>query len=304
MLTDRARRDSWLGITRHTRRDDNGDTSDISNATRASELVPNRGPLLTTALALFGSGSFISERMARPAAYLFPNATWEQEKEMPDYGTCVGKIPFVDLLLSDSMVGTGAGGCLTNAPHTHDDLQHLLATYVQSMYYSSWDGFNGERIVNAFTAAAYVAHEVWLKSVDSKDWKVDYDYGADIIVPAISLAGIITISVLMGVFLTMLLALAIYGAVRPRWTDQLDAFAMLRIGASIHEDIQFRQAEMVRKIKALDTLPGCIGDATEGEGERGRLALGATGRISWKRKFLPYDDADDSVGAEDTTDRI
>ena len=237
--------------------------------------------------------------MTRPAAYLYPNVTWEESKEMPDYGVCVGKIPFVDLLLSGSKFDSGELGCLKNTVHTHDNLQQQLTEFLQSLYYNSWDGFNGERIVNAFTAAAYVAHEVWLKSATGTDWSVSYDYGADTIVPAISLAGIITISVLMGIFLTMLLALAIYGGVRPRWADQLDAFAMLRIGASIHEELKLRQTQEVRKIKALYRLPGWIGDATEGEGERGRLALGASGRLNWKRKFVLYDDDDDGIGTED-----
>lgn len=299
MLTICVRDGSLLDRIQHSRRDVTGDVSDISNATRAFELVPNRGPLLTTALALFGSGSFIAERMTRPEAYLYPNVTWEESKAMPDYGVCVGKIPFIDLLLSGSKFDSNELGCLKNTVHNHDDLQHQLTTYVQSFYYSDWDGFNGERIVNAFTAAAYVAHEVWLTSSAETDWTVDYDYGADTIVPTISLAGIITISVLMGVFLTMLLALAIYGAVRPRWADQLDAFAMLRIGASIHEEIKFRQTQEVRKIKVLDRLPGWIGDATEGEGERGRLALGAMGRLNWKCKFVLYDDSDDGIETED-----
>ena len=52
--------------------------------------------------------------------------------------------------------------------------------------------------------------------------------------------GILVISVLLGTFLASFLGLIIYSAVSPRWTAQLDAFAMLRIGASIADKVRSR----------------------------------------------------------------
>jgi hypothetical protein len=60
------------------------------------------------------------------------------------------------------------------------------------------------------------------------------------------------ISVLLVVFLASLLGLAIYSAVSPRWVDQLDAFAMLRIGASIADKIQFRATSDAQRVSALE----------------------------------------------------
>jgi len=118
---------------------------------------------------------------------------------------------------------------------------------------------------------------------------VNYDRGADIAIPTISLTGIVVVSTLIGGFLTMLLALAIYSATRVRWADQLDAFAMLRIGASISEDIQFRPARDTHKIETLDRLPGWIGDVTDEQDGIGQLGLGASSRLNGKRKFATHE---------------
>lgn len=115
-----------------------------------------------------------------------------------------------------------------------------------------------------------------------------YDSGTDITIPRISLTGIIVPSVLLGVFLVALFGLAVYSAFTTRWTDQLDAFAMLRIGASIAPDIQFRVIDKPGRISALDELPGWVGDGTDGEGRLGELALGARRRLNGTRRFPLY----------------
>ena len=83
------------------RRLDANDTSDTTDATLELTTQQNRGPLLTTTLALFGYGSFIAERMERPEAYLYPSMTWEEYKAQPNPSACVGKAPFVGLLHTD-----------------------------------------------------------------------------------------------------------------------------------------------------------------------------------------------------------
>jgi hypothetical protein len=134
-----------------------------------------------------------------------------------------------------------------------------------------------------------LANEAWLSSTAfMKTWSVTYDHGADTLVPVISRTGILVISILLGVFLASPLGLAIYSAVLPRWTDQLDAFAMLRIGASISDKIQFRTIPNAQRVRVLDELPGWIGDAASGEDAQGELALGGPRRLHSKRKFAAY----------------
>jgi len=276
--------------SRH-RREENNDTFNVSNLARSFDSRPNRGPLLTTALALFGPGSFIEDRMTRPAAHLYPNITFEQSREISGYYTCVDKAPFVGLLTSQPSNPRGVSvldRCLTRNVHTHDHLQQQMATYAMKFYWNLDGHLDGKHITNAFTSAAFLANEAWLTSQLRGSWRVNYDYGADTVVPVISLTGIIVVSNLIGFFLVALLTLALYSASRARWTDQLDAFAILRIGTSISDDIQFCAADNVRKIKALDRLPGWIGDATEEE-DLGQLGLGASGRLNSKRRFAAYD---------------
>ena len=113
--------------------------------------------------------------------------------------------------------------------------------------------------------------------------------GADTKVPVISNTGITAVSAVLGLFLTALLALAAYSAWTPRWTDQLDAFAMLRLGASLAEDIQLRIAHTAGSVPSLDSLPGWIGDATEGNGAVGTLALGGQTSLKRGREYVAYD---------------
>jgi len=276
---------------RHRRAESNDIVSIISNKTREFDSTSLRGPLLITALALFGPGSFIEERMTRPVAFLYPNVTWEERPEgnkpTPNPEVCVGRVPFANLLRSGMVVSYAR--CLTRNVHTHDHLQKEILDY--AMMFEDPSG-GGEQITNAFTSAAFLANEAMFSSAYmGGSWSVSSDYGTDTEVPVMSLSGIIGISVLICLFLTMLLGLAWYASSRVRWTEQLDSFAMLRIGASIPDKLQFRtvNVEDEEKIGTLDKLPGWIGDVTEGEGEVGRLALGGRGRLDGSREFEAYD---------------
>jgi hypothetical protein len=93
----------------------------------------------------------------------------------------------------------------------------------------------------------------------------------------------------MGIILSALIALAVHSGFELRSTDQLDPFAMLRIGASVPDYIQTRMTDKIREVKALDRVLGWIGDATEGEGDHGERALGVHGRLSRRREFAAYD---------------
>ena len=88
-------------------------------------------------------------------------------------------------------------------------------------------------------------------------------------IPAISRSCKIVISALWAVYLACIFSLAVYSAIMPRWTYQLDSFAMMRIGATAHEEIRFDIGFETKAIDALDELPGSIGDATGGEGDVG-----------------------------------
>jgi len=206
---------------------------------------------------------------------------------------CIGQAPLIGLLHSvsgDQQDGNTLDPCFgTNIDD--DSLQLQIAMYVSSLYYNAFDGYGGERIKNAFESAAFLANKAQLQysPLGSRTLTVFYDSGADTVVPAISRSGIILISVLLTVYLLSLLAIALYSAWTPSWTDQLDAFAMMRIGAALAESIPFRVvADTTDRIKVLDETPGWVGDATEGEGKVGELGMGAPTPLRERRQYACY----------------
>lgn len=247
----------------------------------------NRGPLLTIAIALFGEGSFVSERLRHPDAYTEPN-TKDELARNPALGACVDQMPFVNLLKNSSQDGfiTGATAICLNNDDAEDakGLQKQLATYTQVLMGTLGGDF---MTTQAFTAAMFLANEVWLLSSVNHNLQIYYDYGVDTLVPAVSLGGIILISILLGTYLTCLLALAVYGSRTPLWTEQLDSFAMMRLGAYVLGDVPLRVGK-AEKVKVLDETPGWLGDANGDGDSSGELALGARDRLAEKRQYACY----------------
>lgn len=250
-------------ITKVRRDTDNGESIEISNSTRSVEQNSNRGPLATIALALFGTNSFIADRMNHPSIFLYPNRTYDAS--YTDYipYACVGQAPLIGLLGGGGSNNNILNPCLGNNIHDHDDVQRQLMDFVRALYYSNHDQYDlsdSSTITNAFTAAAFLANQAWLQSLGPYDqtWQVTYDMGADTIIPVISDAGIAIVSLLLGVFLTCLLSLAVYSARVPRWTDQLDAFAILRLGAGFADEVRSQKVDNPDHDGVLDALPGHI----------------------------------------------
>ena len=105
-----------------------------------------------------------------------------------------------------------------------------------------------------------------------------------------SLQAMIAISVLLGIDLLALLAMAVYTCWYPRWTYSLDSFAMMRLGASSADRIPLLVGQNVSKTRVLDELPGWIGDETNpDEEEVGRSALGAKGKLRNRRRYRCYE---------------
>jgi len=142
---------------------------------------------------------------------------------------------------------------------------------------------------NAFASAVFLANEAWLTSNATQGRReVFSDPGADMVIPAISRSGMVIISTLWVVFIACLLSLALYSARTPRWTHRLDAFALLRIGAAAHEDINFDIGLEAQTVEFLDELSGSIGDATGGMGDIGALGMGAATPLRSARRYKCY----------------
>lgn len=119
-------------------------------------------------------------------------------------------------------------------------------------------------------------------ATSAENREISYDYGADTQVPTISHIGIIIVSTLLGIYLLCLFVIALYASLSPRWTGQLDAFAMMKIGAAMSDKISLLVMERKHQKNILDEAPGWIGDAAEEHEEVGGLGLGARKRLDPK----------------------
>lgn len=255
-----------------------------SAANATAELLSNvnKGPLLTIALALFGVGSFIDTRQGSEA-YI---STLDNNLG----NICLELVPFIPLvrgLLDQYSAWDPLDPCLLYSGFWEPEFQ--VASYLWAFVYNEWDGFDSERIENAFSTAAFIANEAWMTSkLPDPSFSVEYDLGADTEIPVISLAGIVLISTLLGLYLLGVLSMALYGASVARWTNTLDAFAMMRVGAATGDRVPLLVCEDVDQVHALDKMPGSFGDATGGQGAVGELAIGAQTPLDGKRIYRSY----------------
>lgn len=271
-----------------------------ANATGSFLSNFNKGPLNTIVLALFGQASFLD--ITHTALGTYSRDSWNQSDR--EYG-CIMTVPLMDLLQSGyADLVPPSRPCVSR---NQGELVDMVRNYLYLFVKRSANFPDGEVIENAFTAAAFIANEAWfLNNYDGiLSLTVSYDFGADTDVPHMSRAGLILISFLLVLDLTCLLGLSLYSvAWTPRWTEQFDAFAMMRIGAAVANDAPLWVAGNVDRIKFLDETPGWVGESIdEGHSENGTkdglrgvaavgiLRLGAKGAIRRKRKYRAYETA-------------
>lgn len=167
-----------------------------------------------------------------------------------------------------------------------EDVDAQTARYIGKLIFED-DPVKEERVANAFKSAIFLATEAWLTSSEwPRERKVYSDPGANTIIPSISRAGIIVVSM----YLLCLFAFAFYSARAPRWTYRLDAFALLRIGATMHERLPIDVAYETGAIKFLDKTSGMIGDARTPDSDIGVLDIGASSPLSGTRHNQCYEE--------------
>ncbi len=255
------------------------------------EFVSNKGPLLTTALALFGPGSFVAERVANPEVYISSNGGFNYYcYEMPFQSllTPVNSFDFVNNPVAEIV-------CIPSYEWNFGQLQSQIIQYLQMFVgpgqndYYDFDPSYDQRIKNGFEAAAYLANELWLTSAVEPSLTVTSDLGAGIQVPKISAAGIAVISILLAIYLSSLLRLSIYDSLNVRWTRRFDSLTMMQLGGTISEHLQLHVVGKSDHLKILDELSGSIGDATNGEGKVGDLVLGRGTPLRAGRDYRCFD---------------
>ncbi|KAF4257559.1 hypothetical protein CNMCM8812_006726 [Aspergillus fumigatus] len=280
--------DPDLSLSRIRR--DNITTTDTLDAVSWDPLATvSKGPLLTTALALFGPGSFLDTFAAKIWAI---NDSFNRANVTARI--CLDGPPLLDLMLYqsystkhyclDAPMGTRYGASAAD-PLIHQWIDYFLKVE--------------DRFPMLFTAAAFLSNKQLLESV-SGQWWIYQDLGTEMIIPTISLAGIIVGSIMMALYIIPMVGLAFYAAWYPRWTERLDSFTMLRLGATIGDKLlPLRAAKSVDRIPVLDEIPGVVRDVSIPDGNVvlpvGTLGLGDGRPLEGQRRYEAYKESDEPL---------
>ena len=127
-------------------------------------------------------------------------------------------------------------GCVLNmyGGSSGEDVGRDIASWLEEVFKP--DSNNPPALGNTFTAAAFLANQVWLLTQDGRlrdGYDLYHDMGMSSMIPKMSLTGIIAGSVMLGVQLISLLGFAVYAACGKRLFDkELDSWAMMELRSS------------------------------------------------------------------------
>ncbi|GKZ18939.1 hypothetical protein AbraIFM66951_001899 [Aspergillus brasiliensis] len=230
------------------------------------------GPLMTTALALFGNQSFFNAASNTTTT----NITRSNARSTL-FSICqFNLLPFTRL--TDAAFGDAAGSC--------DELWWSIDRYPDSYWYQelmytvyTWiASFNDtQSAAIALNMATYFANEAVLTNTATQNYPentrpIYFNGGTVTIKPKWSLPGVITISILIGLQILGLCLLVLYCRAVPTWTDTLDAFAMLRMGAELQLQQRVRHVRFAgirdtdtRDWEDLSHIDGLVGVIDRGK---------------------------------------
>ncbi|OBT42309.1 hypothetical protein VE00_06369 [Pseudogymnoascus sp. WSF 3629] len=205
----------------------------------ANERRPTPGPLITTALAMFGHSSAFF--IATNATNLTTNDNYKR--------MCRDTVLPFSMLMSMSfsyvqidICSRDRSGHPTNQePKTPLDLA-TDETLLPELVYNFINIFsNANRAKELLTIALFFASEIHLTTTASlgssslNSCAIYTGDGSQILKPRYGLAGIIVVSLLIAIQVAGLVILAIYNSSFPTWTPNLDALALAKVGAELKD---------------------------------------------------------------------
>ena len=236
------------------------------------------GPLMTSVLAVFGNNTFFNT-VASYSNYSSSNAALCQQLRFPFTGL------YDDGIINVNNAGSSWWG--QDSPEISCDSTNRDDTFLNALF--QWLPNFGVplKATAALTLANYYSNNALLNLGTGGGGAVPlvYDPGMDMQKFAMPLPAMIVISILLAMQLIGLAILAIYASRHNTWTESLDSFAMLRLGASIAENVPMISSSKSKEAKTLDEMAGWIGDAG-GEGPGiGRLALGGAQGVKEEKLY-------------------
>ncbi|MCJ1387060.1 hypothetical protein MMC17_010189 [Xylographa soralifera] len=247
----------------------NSDNNQLSAGSRIPiDGVP--GPFLAATLAVFGPRTFF-DTVASSNAYTNANQIACSTLRYPFTGlSVIGN----DYKLASWNQTSPMLDCPSH-DFSDDPVSPLLAALL------GWLPNFGDptQATAALTLATYAASNAILNVGPSQqNLEVWACAGSDLQKPTMAVATMVVVTLLLAAQLVGLAFLAVYASRRPSWTESLDAWAILRIGAEIGPDVPAVSAAKAQRAKMLDEKKGWIGDAgtewREAGGEYRELRLG------------------------------
>lgn len=263
----------------------NGDPRELTAGLPIGPALPGQGvagPFLTAIMAIFGPNTFFN------AAAVNSNHTSTTTQAL-----CAQlRYPFTGLSFYSSPGGDfnivwtpsyAPLDCTTTTDLSDDPAPPLLRALM------SWlpNFGNGNLTLAALTLATYATGNAILNIGPSSDFDAFHlstSPGTSIQKPTITLAGIVVVSLLLAMQMIGLTLLAFYASRSATWTESLDSWAMLRLGAEIgREEMPAVSALEAKEAEVLDAQKGWVGDmgvkGREGEVDVRELGLGGQGRV-------------------------
>ncbi|OBT87639.1 hypothetical protein VE02_02688 [Pseudogymnoascus sp. 03VT05] len=226
----------------------------------SGERLPTPGPLMTTALAMFGNSS---------AFFIATNATdlttGDNYKRM-----CQDIVPPFSLYTSTSI--TLDDICSTDRssrPTGVEADETLLPELVYNFIYPFSDVDNAKELLRI---GLFFASEIHLTATASlgrtfNSRAIYTGDGSQILKPQCSLAGIIVVSLLIAIQVAGLIILAIYNSSFPTWTPNLDALALAKVGTMLKDlglsPIGGEARGVAAKLASTSDLVGVVDDDKE-----------------------------------------
>ncbi|MCJ1392786.1 hypothetical protein MMC18_005657 [Xylographa bjoerkii] len=231
-------------------------------------------------MALFDQGSYIATGSANPRAYVVSN------NDSVDF-VC-GELAQLVLLSVKSNPDSRSFSCVRNQNSNEADVLNEVGDWLASFLPS-------DSMRATLTNSIFLSNQAMItQGASCASLTIASDAGEDTQIPAISRTGIIIISVFLGLDLLALTTMALYAYHTRTWTESLDGFAMMRLGAALVDQVPLMVGLEPDKIRVLDEIPGWVGDATPDE-EAGTLHVGALGEIREGREYHCYENNSDIV---------
>ncbi|KAJ5827341.1 hypothetical protein N7447_004104 [Penicillium robsamsonii] len=244
------------------------------------------GPLMTSAIALFGNQSFF-EVAANSTNKTFPPAIQQICQQ--------GRIPFSNLAIA--IFGDFQGDCYAIAADNNrlswgsPDPQEWLAAFLGNWFYS-FNNTNDAEL--ALLASMYVSNRAMLTQTVTGSFafsarQIKFGGGMLVPLPQKTLAGTVVVTILIFLQLLGLLALTYYIYQLPTWTHALDAVAVARMSIGLNDPVMRELAHGGEidqaKLKKIDGLVGLDNDMAN-------VVLGGPEVITRRHAMKPKKKAD------------